>query len=203
MEKRLIVALLILGFVALTSTVPSQRSVTPSVQASGERTMVLDVACDARTCRINQVDPTVPQPGLNFARGDTFIVDGTIYPGSTIPPGGTFDTPSPFGPDEPGRIGTWVCRGTFNLSAAEAEAGAAPHISTTQLFLLDDGNGLVTEGSEGGLPMVLRAVTGGLGDFNGVRGQVTEEELGVNSTGLFNFRMVFEIENQTESRRQP
>ena len=51
-------------------------------QNSG-KTFTVDVACDARTYRQNNVDPSAA--GSN--RGDTFIVAGKIYPGGTIPQG--------------------------------------------------------------------------------------------------------------------
>jgi hypothetical protein len=194
MKKRLMMLLLSLGFIAMTNMIPSPISVASPVHVRGPRTLVLDVACDARTCRINQVDPTIPQPELNFRRGDTFIVNGKIYPGGTIPVGGTFDHPSPFGPDSPGSIGTWVCRGTFNFSAEEIAAGAAPHVTSTQFFLLDDRTGFVTDGLEGGIP-TWRAVLGGTGEFSGVRGEVREEELGINSTGLSNIRFTFTLQD--------
>src|SRR5260370_7248820 len=50
---------------------------------SDDETFTIDVACDARTYRQNNVDPSAP----GSSRGDTFIVQGKIYPGGTLPKG--------------------------------------------------------------------------------------------------------------------
>jgi hypothetical protein len=147
-------------------------------------TFTIDVACDARTYRQNNVDPSAA--GSN--RGDTFIVQGKIYPGGTIPKGNGV-----FSPDIPGNIGTWICRGTWMVSSAELAAGASPAFDTTQIYLLpDESNQLFSEGLEGPTP-TLRAVTGGTGSALGIRGQVRQELLGTNSTGLFNLRFTFHL----------
>jgi hypothetical protein len=91
-----------------------------------------------------------------------------------------------------------VCRGTFNFDIGEILAGAHPHLYSTQIHLFDNGNALVHEGPEGGAPE-LRALTGGMGGFLGASGEVLEEPIGVNSTGLFNIRFTFKI--KSESRR--
>src|SRR4051794_16231258 len=136
----------------------------------GLRTLVYDVACDARTFRLNKSGTL-----MDARRGDGFIVEGKIYPEGTIPPGGTIDSPGTFDPDTaPGSLGTWICRGTFNFDISEILAGANPHLYSTQLHLFDNGRGLVHEGPEGGAPQ-LRALTGGIGHFSGASGEVLEE----------------------------
>ena len=164
-----------------------------------------DVAIDARTWRLdttlspdndqNPFDPFDPTKLIQVKRGNTFIVDGKIYPGGTIPPGGDFDNPSPFGPDSPGSIGKWTCRGVFNFDFSDIANGAAPHVFTTQTFQFDDNNALWTDGPEGGVTTV-RAVTGGTGKFAEANGQVTQETLGINQAGasrLFNLRVAFKL----------
>lgn len=156
--------------------------------------LVLDVAIDGRTWRMNDgTNPFFPVFTGALARGQTFIVSGNIYPADTLKEGGDFgglDNPS--GPETPGAIGTWVCRGTLNLDIAQIAAGEAPHVTSTQFFYLSDGSTLVSEGPEGGA-IVRRAVIGGTGRFKAVVGEVTETPLGVNTSNLFNLRFEFRI----------
>jgi hypothetical protein len=159
---------------------------------NGLRTLVYDVACNARTFRLNRGGTL-----MDAQRGDGFIVQGKIYPAGTIPPGGTIENPGPFDPDTaPGSIGTWVCRGTFNFDIGEILAGAHPHLFSTQYHLFDRGNALIHEGPEGGAPQ-LRALIGGTRGFLGASGEVLEEPLGVNITGLFNIRHTFKIKSES------
>jgi len=152
---------------------------------SDDETFTIDVACDARTYRQNNVDPSAP----GSSRGDTFIVQGKIYPGGTIPKGNNV-----FSPDNAGSIGTWICRGTWLVSSTELGEGASPAFDTTQIYLLpDESKQLFSEGLEGPVP-TMRAVTGGTGSADGARGQVRQELLGTNSTGLFNLRFTFKLE---------
>ena len=59
--------------------------------------------------------------------------------GGTIPVGDSFDLDS-----TPGTIGKWVCRGTWNFSPEEVLKGAIPHVSTTQHYLVDAVNSLMS-----------------------------------------------------------
>jgi len=163
-----------------------------SATRGGVRTVVYDVACDARTFRLNKSGTL-----LDARRGDSFIVQGKIFPAGTIPAGGTVDAPASFDPDTaPGSIGTWVCRGNFNSDIGDILKGAHPHIFSTQLHLFDNGSAFVHEGPEGGAPE-LRALLGGMGNFMGATGEVLEEPIGVNRTGLFNIRHTFRIKTNS------
>lgn len=146
--------------------------------------VVIDVACDGRTYAAIGLDP---QTGKE-ARGTTFIVNGKLFPGGTIPTGDGFDLDT-----TQGSLGKWVCRGTWNFSLQEVLDGAIPHVSTTQHFIFGEGNSLMTEGPEGGHEPVERVVLGGTGAHRGVIGEVKEEFLGFNSTGFENFRCTFKI----------
>jgi hypothetical protein len=146
------------------------------------QTIVVDVACDGRTYAPNGLDPNTGTE----VRGTTFIVDGKIFPGGTIPRGDGFDLDA-----TPGTGGKWVCRGTYNVSLEEFLAGVVPSVSTTWHLLFDARNALMTEGQEGGT--VNRVVLGGTGRYRGVVGEVYEEVLGFNSTGFENFRFTFKI----------
>ena len=140
--------------------------VTPKALAasSAATTLTFDVACDGRTWRLNRADPTFSNQLP--ARGDAFIVSGRIFPDGTIARGLA-------SPDQPGSIGTWICRGFFYVDIA---AGAKPpNLATTQLWLFDNGDGLVSDGLENGVPTV-RSVTGGMGTYNGMRGYVHQAE---------------------------
>jgi len=143
----------------------------PTASAHHEDYLTLDVACDGRTWRMIRMDPTAMDELPK--RGDTFIVSGKIYPAGTIESGLS-------GPDQVGSIGTWVCRGWFNVEDITTET---PHVATVQLYNFDDGNGLVSEGLEGGV-RVRRAITGGMGRWADTRGDMTEEEVGENDTLL-------------------
>jgi len=167
----------------------------PVVEAAGGPTLDVDVAMDARTWRMDDgEDPFWPAVTGAVLRGDTFVVNGTIYPSGTLPASG-FETPSTLGPDLPGGIGTWVCRGIFNFDWAAIMTGSVPHVTSTQFFYFNDGRQIVTDGPEGGVT-VLRAIIGGAGSFAGATGDVTETPLGFNPTNLFNVHFAFRFEKQ-------
>jgi len=168
----------------------------PSAPAAGadrqaDVTVTFDVAFDGRTYRgINGVDPFATNPP-DIARGDTFILNGKIFPGGTIPAGD-----SDFGPDSPGSIGKFYCRGTFLYNLDEIAAGAAPIVNTTQYVGLDSGSALVTEGLEGAVPQAVRAVVGGFGDFAGATGELRMDVLGANPTHENNWRFTFTLKKK-------
>jgi hypothetical protein len=155
-----------------------------------------DVAMDARTWRMESGDnPFFPALTGAVYRGNTFVVNGTIYPAGTLPEGGDFASPSQAGPDMPGSIGTWVCRGVFNLDWTDIVTGTVPHVTSTQFYNFDNGNTLISDGPEGGTAVV-RAVIGGTGALSGAAGQLEEVPLGVNFTNLFNLRFTVKLEKQ-------
>jgi len=151
------------------------------------KTIVIDLAEDARTA--------VPPPigGLSPKRGDTFIINGKLYPGRTLPAGDGLDIDT-----LTGSIGTWVTRGTFNVDLSQLLAGAHPALSATQYYLFsptgvsDGEEALMSEGPEAGAT-THRVVLGGTGRYRGVIGEVQEETLGNNSTGFSNKRYTFTI----------
>jgi len=159
------------------------------VRATADQTITLDVAFDGRSAIANLVDPAV----TDGARGDTFVVNGKVFPGGAIPPGGTFDTPGTFDPDAPGSIGNFICRGTQLFNGAEIATGAAPYVATNQLFQLNNGDVLLTEGLEAGVDTIRRAVTGGVGSYSGARGEAHVTLIGINKTGWENYRFVFTL----------
>jgi hypothetical protein len=189
--KRLLVSLLVLGLLGFVPHVPPEVNVMAAAQAT--ETLTLDVACDCRTFRLNRVDPAATS---DFGDGgDTFVVRGKLFPGGTIPAGGTFDNPSPVGPDSPGSIGDWHCRGVVIVSDAEAAAGAKPLFSFTQHFLLNEfKDSLVIEAAfiEFGAAED-QVLVGGIGKYGGVTGTTRVNQLGFNNTGCPNFSTTFTI----------
>lgn len=172
-----------------------------------QRVRIVDVSMDAASTWVS-VRGGFEQFAEN-RNGDTFWVKGAIFPGGTIPAGDEV-----FGPDEPGRVGTWLCRGVFNFDFdPDILAGAVPHVWTTQMFLLQasgfdpaadlaSGDGLITEGLEGGLP-THRVIVGGTGRCAGARGDVTQQQLGFSSGGLFNHRFTFRFDHLPAGCRLP
>jgi hypothetical protein len=156
----------------------------------------VDVAMDGSTWRMDDgSNPFFPVFTGALARGNTFIVSGKIFRTGTLHAGGDFGggAGNPSGPEAANPIGTWVCRGTFNLDIGDIAAGGFPHVTSTQVFTFDSGDVIVTEGPEGGAE-VLRAVVGGAGALRHARGEVVETPLGVNTSNLFNVRMRFRLD---------
>jgi len=153
------------------------------------KTIVIDLAEDARTeahINVNGADTLLK-------RGYTFIINGKIYPGGTLPAGDGLDIDT-----LTGSIGTWLTRGTFNVDLSQILAGAHPALSSTQYYLFsptgasDGEEALMSEGPEFGAT-THRVVLGGTGRYRGVIGEVQEETLGFNNTGFANKRFTFTI----------
>lgn len=175
----------------LAGTLPLQ--ITPASAKAQDRddtkTFDLDVAIDGATLSLNNNDPASPAP----VRGTTFTVTGKIFPGGTIPSGIT-----PFDPNQPGSIGTWVCSGVFVADAADIFSGKADlAFHTSQIFIFSDSqNQLFTEGLEGAVGVTThRVVVGGTGKFRDVLGQQRQETIGLNlnGKGLFDLHFTFKL----------
>ena len=148
-------------------------------------TLVVDVAMDAGTLGYSR--PDVPATGVR--RGDTYVVNGFVYGGYSIPNG---DTTATFAPDPNGSIGIIVMSGIVASDPATDPSGNAPMVTTMHTFTLNNADGLVTQGLEGAFPQI-RALLGGTGQYSGSIGQVTEELLGTNGTGGYNLRFTFQL----------
>jgi hypothetical protein len=175
----------------LVGTVPLQITPTPARAQDRDdaKTFSVDVAIDGATLALNNNDPANP---ANPIRGTTFTVTGKIFPGGTIPAGIT-----PFDPNQPGSIGTWVCSGVFVADAADIFGGKAEiAFHTNQIFIFDDHNALFTEGLEGAVGVTThRIVAGGTGKFQDVIGQERQETIGLNlnGKGLFDIHFTFKL----------
>ncbi len=183
--KKVLWAVFVATTVALVMSFVPQPAAT-SVQAA--QTVIYDVAADGNTFTLNRQKDTASE----IRRGDTFVLNGKIYAGGTIPEGGTRSEPSSFGPDQPGSIGTWFCRGSFLVGSEKFNVEKIQRV-TTQYFALNDKNRLITEGFEGSVNTV-RLILGGTGSYAGARGLVTMERIGVNATGAYNMRFTFNLE---------
>ena len=166
----------------------------------GYETFVLDVAIDGRTFApvgLQDIAPEGEAPNYQPVRGTTFLIDGLILPGYTLPvgPGVVVDEYSDLS------IGSWLCRGHFLHSlVAILNDGAFPHAASTQQFFFgEDGivgeDELITEGNEGGAT-THRVISGGTGEFRGMSGEVRQEPLGANNTGFGNYRFTFWIKKK-------
>jgi hypothetical protein len=153
------------------------------------RTIVIDVANDARTASVNTASPTDTEP----KRGATGIVNGKIYPGGTIAAGNGLDIDT-----LTGSIGTFITKDTFNVDFSQILAGAHPGLSSTEYYLfsptgaLDGEEALMSEGPAFGAT-THRVVLGGTGRYRGVIGEVQQETLGFNTSGFANFRFTFTV----------
>jgi hypothetical protein len=155
--------------------------------AGSSLVLTVDVAEDFAKFNPTLVKPTDTEP----KRGSWFITEGNIYPAGTIQ--GTGET---FDPNTDGAIGRWFCRGTHLVSASEIPA-AALWVDTAQLYFLpSDEHSIVTDGLEGN-GVIVRAVTGGTGEFRGYLGRQKQEFLGFNTTGGVNLRVTFSLEKAT------
>jgi hypothetical protein len=103
--------------------------VPPTIRADNDdelKTLTVDVAQIGGTNAQNDVDPSEGQ--LTFTRGDTFILDGTIYPNGTLPRGKADNDPT-----VPG-IGKYTIRATNT-----GGPGTVPTVAfATELFSLPD-----------------------------------------------------------------
>ena len=165
----------VFGLAGLTSTFPSV------AQSGHQEGLTLDVAIDCRTWRFNQ-----GIPDSAFGRGDTFIANGKIFRGGTLPAGMTGD------PNAPGSIGTFIEHGTMAATLAEIIAGKRPAFIGTWLHMLNDGRTIVAIGPhpDSG-PM---AVVGGMGSLAGASGQMDVNIIGANSTGCPNVRVTIVLQ---------
>jgi len=148
-------------------------------------TLVIDVALDATTLVYSRGDALA----TGVHRGDTYVVSGFAYVGNSIPDG---DTTYTFAPDPAGSIGTIVINGTYASDPSASASGESPVLTTTHVFALNNADGLITQGLEGTFPQI-RALLGGMGQYSGSIGQVTEQVLGTNGTGAYNLRFTFQL----------
>lgn len=191
--RRIVVAStsLLLGSAALLGVTFLDSS--GSAEATLRGRLKVDVACDANTFKFSGPTDANGDP----AGGANFVVEGVIYEPGTFAKFGANSGLLPNGdPEFPNRvIGRWTCRGWFTNDGIATVTG--PFVATTQLYDFDLSNPgaelLVSDGIELidlNVPFS-RAITGGTGRYRFARGQVVQEAVGANATGLFNFEFDF------------
>ena len=179
-----VAALAVLGAAISSGSISTTAQAAPAEAAWEE--IVIDVACDGYSTRMVGLG----EDGFP-ARGTTFIFDGKIYPGNSIPTGPVFDYATQ------GDIGTWHCRGTFHLDWSEILTGKVPHVATIQHFYFGAPGDMLApdslrcEGMEGGVTSLV--VFGGTGKYRAVIGEAKMESIGSNNTGNPNFRFTFKV----------
>jgi hypothetical protein len=156
-------------------------------------TFTVDVAESPVNYMQNNVDPSEGQDV--FSPGDTFILEGTIYPGGTLPRGKANNDPN-----APGGIGKYRGRGVFTADFANFEKavdglpGASPEVGiVTEIYsFAGDGASILTDGIWPNANFsARRIVLGGTGQFRDVVGEINEENIGENNAGFCNLRLTF------------
>jgi hypothetical protein len=150
----------------------------------------------SQTAITNAQNDVNPAEGKG-TRGDTFIIDGTVYPAGTIPGGKAMEPDPNIRP-----IGKYRIRGTSTEDFAEFQKASAhlPHAAPTLAFanelfsLPDDDTTILTDGLwPNAYFSAHREVLGGTGRFRYAVGEVYEENIGENKDGFCNLRVTFRL----------
>jgi hypothetical protein len=157
-------------------------------------TFVVEIKQHKASSRQNDIDPA--EGDLAYTRGDTFVLDGTIYPDKSIP-GGHGGEPLPNAP----KLGKMVQRAVFTTGVDQfllAIGGARNVESTiafaTELLTFEDGSTILTDGLwPNAYFSVHRVVLGGTGRFRDVVGEVLDENIGEDTDFFCNTRLTFKI----------
>jgi hypothetical protein len=186
----------IVSLIALLAVIVSGAAVAISVfggTAAAANTEVTKFDVAENHTKFAFDEAPVHEDGLP-AYGNPFITQGYIYPEGTLNgSNGALEDGSPEFPDEV--IGEWVCRGWFIGDGAHTTTG--PMVITTQIYQLEGDYGDVTITSEGYESSEInqetkRAITGGTGQYQMARGEVTQELLGFTEHMGVNLRFTVE-----------
>jgi hypothetical protein len=162
-------------------------------------TFTVDVAESPLNYSQNNVDPSEGQDV--FSPGDTFIMEGTIYPGGKLPRGKANNDPN-----APGGIGKYRARGTYTVDFANFEKavnglpGAKPDLGlATEIYSFhEDGTSILTDGVWPSAHFsARRVVLGGTGQFREIVSEIKEENIGENASGFCNLRVTFLVKRVT------
>ncbi len=173
--------------VALGVAVLAGLALPTLAQPATETTITFDLAEDCRTFNY-LLGLTLPQE----VRGDSYILNGKLFPAGTLKPGAQTNDPN-----DPGSIGDYINRGTSTATLAEHLANPNKYaVFATSYFLLNDGRALVGEGWFKPSGANQSAITGGMGGFRGASGEWSGVNIGTNSTGCSNTRVTIILEKQ-------
>lgn len=166
----------------------SQEGTSVETTKAGGDPLVVDVACDGFTY-------------INWM--DNFVVEGYVYPAGTLTDSnGVLPEGGPEFPDLV--IAYWTCRGWVLTERPNHVNQTTTHTFEFNL-LINERPGLAdvygidmlhTVGLEYTIgdvnaPVLQRAVIGGTGKFDRERGTCSEQVLGLNASGAFNFTFEF------------
>jgi hypothetical protein len=191
--------------IAVTAVLAFTLGLPSKVRANDDEVRIFTVDVAFRNPYFqNNVDPA--ESGSDFTRGDTFIQDGSIYPGHTI-----LDGQSGFDPDTPGAIGTYRARGTWTtdlptyLRALDKDkrkdVDPAMAFATELFSFRNERKTILTDGPMPNANFAAsRVVLGGTGSFRDIIGEVDEENIGDNKLGYCNLRVTFKIRRVSDAR---
>jgi hypothetical protein len=134
------------------------------------------------------------------AYGNAFVTQGYVYPAGTLDGGveGTTPDGSPAFPDKV--IGTWTCDGYYVGDGFRTETGTV--VVTRQVIVFDDGDLLITQGPELAETdiAIVRAVTGGTGDYAAAPAEIHQTLLGMSDG--YGVRLQMEFAEEIAGLRQ-
>jgi hypothetical protein len=129
------------------------------------------------------------------AYGNAFVTQGYVYPAGTLDGGveGTTPDGSPAFPEKV--IGTWTCDGYYVGDGFRTQTGTV--VITRQVIVFDDGDLLITQGPELAETDVdiVRAVTGGTGDYADAPPEIHQTLLGMSDG--YGVRLQMEFTEET------
>ena len=163
-------------------------------EESGPHVVAFDVAEDG-TRFVFDEDPVFDEDGFP-AYGNSFVTQGYIYPAGTLNgSNGVLPDGSPEFPELV--IGEWTCRGYFIGDGAHTASG--PWVITTQVYNFGDEYGVDTIVSDGYEiadvgETVVRAVTGGSGEYAGAGGEAAQILLGFNASEGVNLQFELQVQ---------